>query len=159
MKKPLRCTALLVAAAIPPIAAAQPTPPLSPQTREQVTRLTQHLMSAFMMRNELRLDPKCSGRTYPELDLNQFVEAVPRQMLSASEAQQMRTEFPKMLAQLYTQTLPSGARTGQIGYQNLVQQANTAELPATVPREHCDRMFHVIRSGYDRILSDVRQLK
>lgn len=86
---------------------------------ERINQATLGVVAAFGFKKQIDTDPICRGKAYPDFDLNQFLDAIPKDFISRpGQREAIVKQFQGYLDNLDTLQLPSG-QTIPVAYQEL----------------------------------------
>jgi len=86
---------------------------------ERIYQATFGVITAFGFKKQIDADPICRGKAYPDFDLNQFLDAIPKDFLTRpGQREGIVKQFQGYFENLDTLQLPTG-QTIPVAYQEL----------------------------------------
>jgi hypothetical protein len=86
---------------------------------ERIYQATFGVIAAFGFKKQIDADPICRGKAYPDFDLNQFLDAIPKDFLSRpGQRDGIAKQFQGYFENFDTLQLPTG-QTIPVAYQEL----------------------------------------
>jgi hypothetical protein len=86
---------------------------------ERIYQATFGVVAAFGFKKQIDADPICRGKAYPDFDLNQFLDAIPKDFISRpGQREGIVKQFQGHLENVDTLQLPTG-KTIPVAYQEL----------------------------------------
>lgn len=86
---------------------------------ERMNQATLGVIAAFGFKKQIDADPICKGKAYPDFDLNQFWDAIPKDFIShPGQRERIVKQFQGYLENLDALQLPTG-QTIPVAYQEL----------------------------------------
>jgi hypothetical protein len=86
---------------------------------DRIYQATFGVITAFGFKKQMDADPICKGATYPDFDLNQFLDAIPKDFLThPGQREGIANQFKGYFQNLDTLQLPNG-QTVPVAYQEL----------------------------------------
>ena len=90
-----------------------------PSNDDRIYHATFGVITAFGYKKQIDADPICKGKAYPDFDLNQFLNAIPKDFLKRpDQLEGIANQFKGYFQNLDTVQLPSG-QTIPVAYQEL----------------------------------------
>ena len=90
-----------------------------PSNDDRIYHATFGVITAFGYKKQIDADPICKGKAYPDFDLNQFLNAIPKDFLKRpDQLEGIANQFKGYFQNIDTLQLPSG-QTIPVSYQEL----------------------------------------
>lgn len=111
---------------------------------DRIYQATFGVITAFGFKKQIDTDPICKGKSYPDFDLNQFLDAIPKGFLTRpGQRDGIANQFKGYFENLDTIQLPNG-QTVPLAYQDL--KKNTAlllrkETESSDVADLCQKMY------------------
>ncbi len=111
---------------------------------DRIYQTTFGVITAIGFKKQIDADPICKGKRYPDFDLNQFLDAIPKDFLTRpGQREGIANQFKGYFQNLDTIQLPNG-QTVPLAYQDL--KKNTAlllrkETESSDVADLCQKMY------------------
>lgn len=128
---------------------------------ERIYQTTLGVVAAFGFKKQIDADPICRGKAYPDFDLNQFLDAIPKDFISRlGQREDIVKQFQGYFENLDTLQLPSG-QTIAVAYQEL--KKGTAlllrkETESSDVADLCQKMYSNSDSVFKTQIDSVKSL-
>jgi hypothetical protein len=128
---------------------------------ERIDQATFGVAAAFGFKKQMDADPICKGKAYPDFDLNQFLDAIPKDFISRpGQRESIVKQFQGHLENLDTLQLPTG-QTIPVAYQQL--KKGTAlllrkETESSDVADLCQKMYSNSDSIFKTQIDSIKSL-
>jgi hypothetical protein len=128
---------------------------------ERIYQATFGVIAALGFKKQIDADPICRGKTYPDFDLNQFLDAIPKDFISdPGQREAIVKQFQGHLENLDTLQLPTG-QTIPVAYQEL--KKGTAlllrkETESSDVADLCQKMYSNSESIFKTQIDSIQSL-
>jgi hypothetical protein len=128
---------------------------------ERIYQATFGVIAAFGFKKQIDADPICRGKAYPDFDLNQFLDAIPKDFISRpGQREAIVKQFQGYLENLDTLQLPTG-QTIPVAYQQL--KKGTAlllrkETESSDVADLCQKMYSNSDSIFKTQINSIKSL-
>ena len=127
---------------------------------ERVSQATWGVIAAFGFKKQIDADPICKGKAYPDFDLNQFLDAIPKDVIShPGQREGIVKQFQSYFENIDTLQLPTG-KTIAVAYQEM--KKGTAlllrkETESSDVADLCQKMYSnsdsIFKTQIDSVIS------
>jgi len=128
---------------------------------DRIYQATFGVMTAFGYKMQIDADPICKGKAYPDFDLNQFLNAIPKDLLTHSgQREDIANQFKGNFQNINTMQMPSG-KTISMSYQDL--KKGTAlllrkETESSDVSDLCQKIYDDADKIFKKQIQNIQQL-
>jgi hypothetical protein len=128
---------------------------------DRIYQATFGVITAFGYKMQIDADPICKGKAYPDFDLNQFLNAIPKDLLTHSDQREdIAKQFKGYFQIINTLQLPSG-QTIPMSYQDL--KKGTAlllrkETESSDVSDLCQKIYDDADKIFKKQIQSIQQL-
>jgi hypothetical protein len=128
---------------------------------ERINQATLGVSAAFGFKKQIDADPICKGKAYPDFDLNQFWDAIPKDIISSpGQRERIVKQLQGYLENLDTLRLPTG-QTIPVAYQEL--KKGTAlllrkETESSDVADLCQKLYAISDSIFKTQIDSIKSL-
>jgi len=132
-----------------------------PSNDDRFDQATFGVVTAFGYKMQIDADPICKGKAYPDFDLNQFLNAIPKAYLTRSgQREDIANQFKGYFQSIDTVQLPSG-QTIPMAYQDL--KKGTAlllrkETESSDVSDLCQKIYDDANKIFKMQIQNIQQL-
>ena len=128
---------------------------------DRIYQTTFGVITAFGYKKQIDADPICKGKAYPDFDLNQFLNAIPKDFLTRpGQREGIANQFKGYFENIDTLQLPSG-QTIPMSYQDL--KKGTAlllrkETESSDVSDLCQKIYDDADKIFKKQIQSIQQL-
>ena len=128
---------------------------------ERIYQASFGVITAFGLKKQIDADPNCQGKTFADFDLNQFLDAIPKDFLTKpGQRQGITKQFSDYFERLEQIQLPSGKNI-VMTYQDVKnapdvlahQQKESADTSA-----YCKKIYEMSGDIFQKQIDSIKQL-
>lgn len=128
---------------------------------ERIYQASFGVITAFGLKSQIDADPNCQGKSFPGFDLNQFLDAIPKDFLTKpGQRQGIANQFSDYFEKLEQIQLPSGKKIAQY-YQDIKQSADLVKFQENAggdPSAYCKKIYDMSGDIYQQQIDSIKQL-
>lgn len=128
---------------------------------ERIFQASFGVITAFGLKKQIDADPNCQGQSFADFDLNQFLDAIPKDFITKpGQRQGIASQFADYFQKLEQIQLPSGKNI-VLTYQDVkkspavveYQQQQSADASA-----YCKKIYDISGDIFQRQIDSIKQL-
>ncbi len=148
------CLAVLLSASFPAQAAEL-------DNGERIFHASFGVITAFGLKKQIDADPNCRGKSFADFDLNQFLDAIPKDFLTRpNQRQGIAQQFADYFQKLDQIELPSGKNMA-LTYQDLKQSPAVVEHQQKAGGDasaYCDKIYSHASDVFQKQIDSIKLL-
>lgn len=128
---------------------------------DRIYQATFGVITAFGYKKQIDADPICKGKSYPDFDLEQFLNAIPKDFLTRpGQREGIANQFKGYFQNLDTVQLPSG-QTIPVAYQELKKSTALLlrkETESSDVSDLCQKIYDDSDKIFKKQIQSIQQL-
>ena len=128
---------------------------------ERIFQTSFGVITAFGLKKQLDADPQCKTKSFANFDLNQFLDAIPKDFLTKpNQRQGIAQQFSDYFLQLDQIVFPSGKNLA-VTYQDLKQSPAVVEHQQKAGGDasaYCDKIYSHASDVFQKQIDSIKQL-
>ncbi len=128
---------------------------------DRIYQATFGVITAVGFKKQIDADPICKGKTYADFDLNQFLDAIPKDFLThPGQREGIANQFKGYFQNIDTLQLPTG-QTIPVAYQELKKSTALLlrkETESSDVNDMCQNMFDNAGRIFQKQVDSIKQL-
>ena len=128
---------------------------------DRIYQATFGVITAFGYKMQIDADPICKGKAYPDFDLNQFLNAIPKDFLTRpGQREGIANQFKGYFQNIDTLKLPSG-QTIPVSYQEVKKGAALLlrkETESSDVADLCQKIYDDANKIFKMQIQSIQQL-
>lgn len=128
---------------------------------ERIFQASFGVITAFGLKKQIDADPGCQGKSFAKLDLNQFLDAIPKDFLTKpNQRQGIEKQFLDYFQKLDDIQLPTGKNIAST-YQDLKKSPAVVEYQqkeSNDPSAYCKKIDEITGEIFQKQIDSIKQL-
>lgn len=128
---------------------------------ERIYQASFGVITAFGLKKQIDADPNCQGKSFAGFDLNQFLDAIPKDFLTKpGQRQGIANQFSDYFEQLDQIQLPSGKKIAQ-HYQDIKQSPDVVQFQQNAGGDasaYCKKIYDMSGDIFQQQIDSIKQL-
>ncbi|NBX60885.1 MAG: hypothetical protein EBT67_00320 [Betaproteobacteria bacterium] len=128
---------------------------------ERIFQASFGVITAFGLKKQMDADPGCQGKSYANFDLNQFLDAIPKDFLTKpNQRQGIEKQFLDYFQKLDEIQLPSGKNIAST-YQEMKKSPTVVEYQQKESADtsaYCKKVYELTGDIFQRQIDSIKQL-